>query len=106
MADSSIIDNLLLRKAKENYRAIVHPLRQQIIRLLHDNARMPVTSIYRKLKLEQSVASQQLAILRKAGLVLAEREGKQIFYSVNYQRLKLLHKVAEMLNEKKVLLKS
>jgi DNA-binding transcriptional ArsR family regulator len=44
--------------------------------------------MYGKLKLEQSVASQHLSILRKAGFVLTERQGKFIFYSVNYQRLK------------------
>ncbi|HMW27776.1 MAG TPA: ArsR family transcriptional regulator, partial [Ferruginibacter sp.] len=37
--------------------------------------------------LEQSVASQHLAILRKAGIVSTEREGKFIYYMVNYKRL-------------------
>ena len=37
--------------------------------------------------LEQSVASQHLAILRKAGIVNTERDGKFIFYTVNYKRI-------------------
>jgi DNA-binding transcriptional ArsR family regulator len=40
-----------------------------------------------KLRLEQSVASQHLAILRRAGIVSTTRDGKFIYYSVNYQRL-------------------
>jgi DNA-binding transcriptional ArsR family regulator len=40
-----------------------------------------------KLRLEQSVASQHLAILRRAGIVSTTRDGKFIHYSVNYARL-------------------
>jgi DNA-binding transcriptional ArsR family regulator len=69
------------------FRAINHRLRLQIVRLLHENGRMTVTDIFVKLKLEQSVASQHLAILRKAGFVHALRNGKFIYYSVNYERI-------------------
>src|SRR4051812_40794129 len=69
------------------FRAINHRLRLQIVRLLHENGRMTVTDIFVKLKLEQSVASQHLAILRKAGFVNALRNGKFIYYSVNYERI-------------------
>ena len=48
---------------------------------------MTVTDLYVKLRLEQSVASQHLAILRKAGIVSTERDGKFIFYTVNYKRI-------------------
>lgn len=81
------IDVLQLKKAALILRAINHKLRQEIIQLLHANQRMAVTALYVKLRLEQSVASQHLAILRKAGFVKTQREGKKIFYSVNYDRL-------------------
>lgn len=91
------IDLLLLKKAALIFRAINHPLRQQMMQLLHTNLRMTVTEIYVTLRLEQSVASQHLAILRVAALVKAHRERKHIFYSVNYQRLKEVHHRAEEL---------
>ena len=50
---------------------------------MNDNPRVVVTEIYRKLKLEQSVASQHLAILRNTGFLIAERDGRSIHYSVN-----------------------
>jgi DNA-binding transcriptional ArsR family regulator len=53
---------------------------------------MTVTEIYVKLRLEQSVASQHLAILRKAGFVKTERDGKFIYYSVNTERLEELNR--------------
>lgn len=72
-------------------RAVNHSLRQQLLKLLHKHGKMTVTEIYKKLHLEQSVTSQHLAILRRAGFVNTDREGKFIFYSVNYQRLKEVH---------------
>ena len=47
-----------------------------------------VTELYVKLRLEQSVASQHLAILRKAGIVFTLRDGKFIYYSINYSGVK------------------
>ena len=75
-------------------RAINHGLRQTIIRLLDEQKRLTVTEIYKKLNLEQSVASQHLAILRRAGFVKTEREGKFIFYCTNRSRFAEVAKVA------------
>ena len=81
------IDAHQLQKGSLVIRALKHKLRQQILKLIHDKGRIAVTDIYVKLRLEQSVASQHLAILRKPGIVNTEREGKKIYYSVNYKRL-------------------
>ena len=86
-----------LKKAALLYRAINHKIRTQILLMLHQKGRVSVTPIYKKLKLEQAVCSQHLAILRRAAIVKTEREGKQIFYSVNYQQIALLHESAAML---------
>ncbi len=56
-------------------RSINHKQRQQIPKLLDENKRMKVTDIYVKLRLEHSVASQHLAILRRANIVRMERMG-------------------------------
>lgn len=91
------IDVLQLKKAALILRAVNHKLRQQILRLLHQHGKMTVTEIYVKLRLEQSVASQHLAILRKAGYVDTVRDGKFIYYSVNYERLAEAHEFAKQL---------
>jgi DNA-binding transcriptional ArsR family regulator len=91
------IQTLQLKKAALFFRAINHKLRQDILKLLHKNEKMDVTNIYVKLKIEQSVASQHLAILRRADLVSTERAGKQIFYTVNYEQIKQLHSIAQQL---------
>ena len=86
-----------LRKAVLVLRAVNHKLRQRVIDLLEEHATMTVTDIYIKLRLEQSVASQHLAILRRAGVVLTERHGKFIYYSLDKNRLNQISKLVEEL---------
>jgi len=88
-----------LRKAVLVLRAVNHKLRQRIIGLLEENNEMTVTDIYIKLRLEQSVASQHLAILRRAGVVSTERQGKYIYYSLDKERLKQINRLVEELAE-------
>lgn len=84
------IDYLTIKKASLVLRSLNHKLRQQIINIINDSGKLAVTEIYVKLRLEQSVASQHLAILRKAGIVSTEREGKFIYYTINKQRLEAI----------------
>lgn len=74
-------------------RSVNHPLRKKIIDLLFKHEKMTVTEIYVKLRLEQSVASQHLAILRRAEILETKREGKFIYYSVNQERLTNVHEL-------------
>lgn len=86
------LDLVNLKKASLVLRSVNHKLRQQILKLIDEHGKMTVTEIYVKLRLEQSVASQHLAILRKAGFVKTDRDGKFIYYSVNTARLEELDK--------------
>ena len=91
------VDYIAVKKARMILRAINHKLRQQIIKLLEDKKTMAVTEIYVKLRLEQSVASQHLAILRRADIVKTERDGKYIYYSLNKRRISEIVKFVEQL---------
>ena len=91
------VDILTLKKAALILRAINHKLRIQILKLINTHGKLTVTEIYVKLRLEQSVASQHLAILRRAGYVHTERDGKFIYYSVNHQRLAEIQKLSKEL---------
>ncbi|MFM8449008.1 MAG: ArsR/SmtB family transcription factor [Haliscomenobacter sp.] len=91
------LDYAELRKAVLVLRAVNHKLRQKIIHLLEESEALTVTDIYVKLRLEQSVASQHLAILRRAGVVNTDRQGKFIMYSLNKDRLAQISKLVEEL---------
>lgn len=77
----------ILRKSVLILRSVNHKLRQQIIKLINENKKMTVTDVYVRLRLEQSVASQHLAILRRAGILTTSRNGKHIYYMLNTHRL-------------------
>ncbi len=92
-----LLDYAELRKAVLVLRAVNHKLRQRVIDLLEEGESMTVTDIYIKLRLEQSVASQHLAILRRAGVVKTQRQGKFIYYSLDKERLTQISKLVEEL---------
>lgn len=91
------IDYIGIKKASLILRALNHKLRQQIVKMLDDKSKVTVTEIYQHLKLEQSVASQHLAILRRVGIVKTQREGKFVYYNINVARLDQIQKVVEEL---------
>ena len=91
------IDYHNVKKAALVLRALNHKLRQQVIKTIHESKRLTVTELYVKLRLEQSIASQHLAILRKAGIVSTQREGKFIFYAINSSRIEAINEFVKNL---------
>ncbi len=90
--DTPVSINLLdIKKTALIIRAVNHKLRQQMLKIIDEHKKITVTELYQKLFLEQSVASQHLAVLRKAGFVKTHREGKFIFYSINPVRFQELN---------------
>jgi len=59
----------------------------KILEFIDQNDTINVNKIYNTLKLEQSITSQHLRVLRLAGIVLTERDGKYIHYSIDYDKL-------------------
>jgi DNA-binding transcriptional ArsR family regulator len=93
------LDPVNIRKSALILRSLNHKLRQAIIKLLHERDKMSVTEIFVALRVEQSVASQHLAILRTAGFLITSRDGKNIYYSINRKKLDETYKlVLDMIN--------
>jgi DNA-binding transcriptional ArsR family regulator len=91
------VDFVSLKKGAMILRALNHKLRQQIVKLIDEKKKITVTEIYINLRLEQSVASQHLAILRRAGIVRTDRDGKFIYYSVDSNRVAQIMKCVDEL---------
>lgn len=87
-----------LKKASHVLRAINHPLRQKMMEIINSDEDINVTKLYIKLRLEQSVASQHLAILRKEKFVKTYRKGKFIYYTINNERIAQLSELIEAIN--------
>lgn len=71
-----------LRQFKaEVFQALAHPTRIAIVETLREGE-LSAGAIIEKLELEQANASQHLAVLRARQIVVARREGNQVFYAV------------------------
>ena len=81
------INHEQLQDSSEVLRALAHPLRMQILQFIDQNESVHVNKIYNTLNLEQSITSQHLRILRVTDLVHTERDGKFIYYSINYDKI-------------------
>ena len=86
-----------LKKAALILRAVNHKLRQSLLQYIASKEQTTVTEICKKLKLLQPEASMHLAILRKAGIVKTERNGHFIYYSVDFNRIEQLEKLAALI---------
>ena len=76
-----------LRISSQILHALAHPLRMQIIDMIGRHDSVCVNQIYAMLSIEQSVTSQHLRILRQSKLVNTKREGKYVYYSLNYEKM-------------------
>lgn len=67
-------------------KAIADGTRQEIMRLLCCQW-LPVGDVVERTGVSQPTVSHHLGILREAGLVSTRREGKQVFYTLNQDRV-------------------
>ena len=81
-----------LNEAKLVLRALTHKLRLRLIKYIDEHEGTYVKKMYKDLRLEQSVTSQHLRILREAGIVTTVREGKNIRYYLDYDKIKHINK--------------
>lgn len=80
----------------EVFKALAHPARIQVLEVLC-TGEFSVGEIQPKIGIELTHLSQQLAILRKAGLVNTRKEGTSVFYSLRDPLVGELLRVAKQL---------
>jgi DNA-binding transcriptional ArsR family regulator len=76
-----------LRQFKADFfKALAHPVRIRILELLRDRP-MNVGQLQAVIGAPPSSVSQQLAVLRSRGIVITERRGTTVIYSVGDARI-------------------
>jgi ArsR family transcriptional regulator len=70
----------------EFFKTLAHPARIRVLEVLSDGER-PVNELLPLVGIEPSHLSQQLAVLRRAGIVRSRREGSSVLYEVVDKRL-------------------
>ena len=72
----------LFKLQAKTLKALAHSRRLEIVQLLQGQE-LPVTDIHEMLDLPQANVSQHLMVLKEAGILVARKKGKQIFYKVS-----------------------
>jgi ArsR family transcriptional regulator len=67
-------------------KSLAHPLRIRILERLSD-AEMTVSELQARLDVDQPYLSQQLGVLRRAGVVSARRAGANVLYELSDPRV-------------------
>ncbi|WP_275936997.1 ArsR/SmtB family transcription factor [Streptomyces nanshensis] len=65
----------------EFFRMLGHPVRIRVLELLQAGP-LPVRDLRAAIEVEPSSLSQQLAVLRRSGIVTATREGSTVIYAL------------------------
>jgi DNA-binding transcriptional ArsR family regulator len=79
-----------LEKAAGMLKAIAHPVRITIVGCLEDGKKRTVTEIHQQLGIEQATASHHLGILKDKGVLASKREGKNTWYFLKHENLKII----------------
>ncbi len=79
--------------------AMNHPLRKRILTAIEDYGSLNTEALSGVLAIRSSLISDHLDVLRKAGIVHFNLEGKQFFYTLNYERIKKINNVIHGLAE-------
>jgi DNA-binding transcriptional ArsR family regulator len=72
----------LYQAKAELFRTLGHPVRIRVLELLQDGPKQ-VRELLTEIDVEASNLSQQLAVLRRAGLVTSSREGALVMYALS-----------------------
>ncbi|MFJ6212542.1 ArsR/SmtB family transcription factor [Streptomyces sp. NPDC092296] len=72
----------LYQAKAEFFRTLGHPVRIRVLELLQDGP-LPVRQLLASIDIEASSLSQQLAVLRRTGLVTSTREGNTVVYALS-----------------------
>ncbi|MFI6759802.1 ArsR/SmtB family transcription factor [Micromonospora sp. NPDC050417] len=71
----------LYQRKAEFFRTLGHPVRIRVLELLGDGP-MAVRDLLADVAIEASSLSQQLSVLRRAGIVTSRREGSAVIYAL------------------------
>ncbi len=88
--NESILDKSKLSKAAYILKTVAHPTRLAIVEILSKFERLSVTEISQVVVCEQSLLSHHLINMKLKGILLAEREGQNIYYSLKIKEVSKL----------------
>lgn len=78
-----VLDDLVRALDSKMFKVLTDPTRTQILKFLMLNGRADISTIAAHLPQDRSVISRHLNMMAEAGLLIAEKETRHRFYTVN-----------------------
>ena len=69
------------------FKAFIDESRLKIFLLLMENGELTVNDVSGRMEINQSNVSRHLAFLRRAGIAFSRKDGREIYYRLNYENL-------------------
>jgi DNA-binding transcriptional ArsR family regulator len=67
------------------FKSLSEPVRQELLKYLLLNGRTDIGTISQHLPQDRSVISRHLQLMQEAGILICEKEGRFVYYSINGQ---------------------
>jgi ArsR family transcriptional regulator len=84
-------------KLTKVFKALGDPTREKIMRYLRKYEELNVAALTKKLTLAQPTVSQHLKVLLDAGVVVARKDGREMYYSIcSTQIFDMVDKILEI----------
>jgi len=71
----------------EFFKAFIDESRLKVFLLLMEKGEMTVNEVSDQMEINQSNVSRHLAFLKRAGVALCRRDGRETYYRINYKNL-------------------
>jgi ArsR family transcriptional regulator len=81
-------------------KALASEKRQEMMFLFLEKGEITVNEVAERIGIGQSTASEQLAILKRAGILLSRKKGKEVYYFPNKSKvMKLLQRFTSIISD-------
>lgn len=84
---SNELDGLVKALDSKLFKALTDPTRTQILKFLMLNSRADISTIANHFPQDRSVISRHLHLMNESGLLIAEKETRHRFYSINGEKV-------------------
>ena len=82
---NKLVEGLTKNLDSRFFKSLSDPVRQELLKYLLLYGRVDVGTIAQHLPQDRSVISRHLQLMRDAGVLISEKEGRFVFYSINGQ---------------------
>jgi len=88
------------RELLDFLRSVASESRMKILLLFIDGQQRTVNQISELVELEQSTTSEHLALMKRSGLLLSQKSGKEVYYHPDQEKIaKFLAALSQLLNK-------